>query len=74
MKFEIGNIVKIKSTNGSINMVGDVGEIVNITESDPDGLNYRVYVKGRTFDGKENISNWHSGIGLELTTKLYSIY
>lgn len=58
---KVGDKVKvIRNKYGSINKINDIGTIVEITESDPDGLNYKIYVPGRKHLGNENISNWHT--------------
>ena len=58
---KVGDKVKVIGNKyDSINKINDIGTINEITESDPDGLNYRVYVPGREHKGKENISNWHT--------------
>ena len=58
---KVGDKVKVIGNEyGSINEINDIGTIVEITESDPDGLNYKVYVPGRKYLENENISNWHT--------------
>jgi len=68
MKFEVGNKVKIVSSeNGSINEVGDIGVIVGYELDERDGLDYKVIVKGRTNEfGMENTANWHTETELEI--------
>ena len=47
---KVGDKVKVIGNEyGSINEINDIGTIVEITESDPDGLNYKVYVPGRKY-------------------------
>ena len=58
---KVGDKVKVIGNEyGSINEINDIGTIVEITESDPDRLNYKVYVPGRKYLENENISNWHT--------------
>jgi len=68
MELKIGNIVKIisESKHESINKKDDVGILFNIHEGDEFGLNYRVYVVGRKFNGTPNVSNWHKKCELEV--------
>jgi hypothetical protein len=62
MKFEVGNKVKIVSSeNGSTNEAGDVGIIIEYDLDEKDGLDYRVIV-----DGRLKTMNWHSETELEL--------
>lgn len=64
MKFKVGDEVKIITNySDSINHIGDIGIITEIDDVIED---YRVYVKGREYEGEENISNWHNGDDLEL--------
>ena len=61
MELKVGNKVKVIGNKyNSINEINDIGTINKITESDPDGLNYKVYVPGREYNGTKNISNWHT--------------
>ena len=70
MEFKLGDTVKIiGSEYNSVNHVGDVGIIMQITENDRNGLDYRVHVLGRTFDGVENIVNWHTKSEIKLYKK-----
>ena len=63
-KFKVGDKVKILKNDGySINKIGDEGKIVDIDLTDG---SYRISVKGRTFRGHENISNWHGEDEIEL--------
>ena len=67
MEFKLGDTVKIIGNEyDSVNHVGDVGTITQITENDRNGLDYRVHVLGRTFDGIENIVNWHTKYEIKL--------
>lgn len=67
MEFKLGDKVKIIGNEyDSVNHVGDVGIITQITEDDKDGLNYRVHVLGRKFYGEENIVNWHTKYEIKL--------
>jgi hypothetical protein len=67
-KFKIGDKVRIVTTdNSSINRLGDIGIISEIDKKPyEDEIEYRVYVKGRTYNGKENIANWQWEADLEL--------
>jgi len=67
MKFEVGSKVKIVSSeNGSINKVDDIGIIVEYDLDENDGLDYRVFVAGRTDGcGTENNANWHNETEIE---------
>ena len=68
MKFKVGNKVRIAASEfGSVNEVGDVGIIVEHVLDEQDGLDYRVFVNGRTTElGGINIANWHHEGELEL--------
>ena len=67
---KVGDKVKvIRNKHGSINEINDIGTINEITESDPDGLNYKIYVPGREYKGEENISNWHTIKEIEIINK-----
>jgi len=64
---KVGDKVKVIGNEyGSINEINDIGTIVEITESDPDGLHYKVYVPGRKYLENENISNWHTTKEIEI--------
>jgi len=66
-KFKISDQVKIlKNESDSINHVGDIGTIVDIDQKPNGQSSYKVYVKGRTYDGVENISNWSEESEIEL--------
>jgi hypothetical protein len=71
MKFKVGNKVKIVSSeNGSINKVDDTGIITEYELDEHDGLDYRVFVEGRTGELRiENIANWHTEGELEIVNE-----
>ena len=68
MKYKVGDKVRIiGSENGSINKVNDIGIITEYELDEHDGLDYRVFVEGRTGELRiENIANWHTEAELEL--------
>jgi len=65
---KVGDKVKIISESklDSINEKGDIGILVDIRVGDSFGLNYKVNVEGREFNGTPNISNWHKYSELEI--------
>jgi hypothetical protein len=65
---KVGSKVKIVSSeNGSINKVDDIRNIVENDLDENDGLDYRVFVAGRTDGcGTENTANWHNETELEI--------
>jgi hypothetical protein len=65
---KVGDKVRIiGSENGSINKVNDIGIITEYELDEHDGLDYRVFVEGRTGELRiENIANWHTEAELEL--------
>lgn len=66
-KFKVGDKVKVIGNKfNSINKIGDIGTIDEISVNDSNGLDYRIYVPGREFMGEENISNWHTIEEIEL--------
>ena len=65
---KVGDKVRIiGSENGSINKVNDIGIITEYELDEYDGLDYRVFVEGRTGELRiENIANWHIEAELEI--------
>jgi hypothetical protein len=65
---KVGDKVRIiGSENGSINKVNDIGIITEYELDEYDGLDYRVFVEGRTGELRiENIANWHTEAELEI--------
>jgi hypothetical protein len=65
---KVGDKVRIiGSEYGSINEVNDIGIIVEYELDEHDGLDYRVFVEGRTGELRiENIANWHIEAELEI--------